>query len=305
MTSVPPSGDQVALSTSITTTITGTILSPEFIKRAETLYHNAFGFQSPSLETPEFIVAAMRDRIPPAILEQIRVQTGVARLKHIDWLGTDYLCVSWENYDRIEQVLTACLHRRISFRTHTKLSVSFVADDDHEFTYQDQERKMIDDIEENWDLYTRLNMLPKHSLVHEWNWLTPEGRALCQKLRRFWRKPEVCRKPEKHDFWRWPIFQNCDRRTLRSVPVAAPLAVPVAAPLVVPVAAPLVVPIIDLTVESEEVDECMICLTEIPDTMVLPCEHVVVCKTCSIRLRQTRDARVCVRCRCPITHVLE
>ena len=55
--------------------------------------------------------------------------------------------------------------------------------------------------------------------------------------------------------------------------------------------------------DSEEC--CMICLDKPSDTMVLPCEHTVVCKECSIKLRETHDAKICVRCRREITHVLE
>jgi len=53
---------------------------------------------------------------------------------------------------------------------------------------------------------------------------------------------------------------------------------------------------------QEEV--CMICLDHVPDTMVLPCEHRVVCETCSEGLKNTNDARICVKCRQPITKVI-
>lgn len=51
-------------------------------------------------------------------------------------------------------------------------------------------------------------------------------------------------------------------------------------------------------------DTCMICMDAPPDTLVLPCGHIVVCRSCSDQLRATRDARTCVRCRRPITDVL-
>jgi hypothetical protein len=49
---------------------------------------------------------------------------------------------------------------------------------------------------------------------------------------------------------------------------------------------------------------CMICLTAEPNTMVLPCYHVVVCDRCSVKLQNTNDAHVCVKCRRPIHQVL-
>ena len=56
---------------------------------------------------------------------------------------------------------------------------------------------------------------------------------------------------------------------------------------------------------EDEITECMICLENLPNTMVLPCGHCVVCKECSEKLENTNDARTCVRCRRDITHILD
>jgi len=52
-------------------------------------------------------------------------------------------------------------------------------------------------------------------------------------------------------------------------------------------------------------DECMICMDARASTIAMPCGHVVVCSTCSEKLRGSNDVHTCVRCRRPITHVLE
>lgn len=57
--------------------------------------------------------------------------------------------------------------------------------------------------------------------------------------------------------------------------------------------------------ESSSEKVCMICMDAYPDTMVLPCEHQVVCRECSEGLRRTNDRRTCVRCRRVISMVLE
>jgi len=49
---------------------------------------------------------------------------------------------------------------------------------------------------------------------------------------------------------------------------------------------------------------CCICMDKPADTMVLPCMHRSVCRSCSERLKTTHDAHVCVRCRQPLEHVL-
>jgi hypothetical protein len=51
-------------------------------------------------------------------------------------------------------------------------------------------------------------------------------------------------------------------------------------------------------------ETCHICMDELADTMVLPCQHQVVCRQCSDKLKHTADAKKCVRCRRPITEIL-
>jgi hypothetical protein len=57
--------------------------------------------------------------------------------------------------------------------------------------------------------------------------------------------------------------------------------------------------------KEEEVETCMICLDAPPNTLVLPCQHCVVCKACSQGLKKTPDANKCVRCRKDIVDVLQ
>lgn len=57
-------------------------------------------------------------------------------------------------------------------------------------------------------------------------------------------------------------------------------------------------------VKDEEVLSCMICLTDPPQTIVLPCGHCVCCRACSELLKKTNDKHVCIRCRRPIESIL-
>lgn len=49
--------------------------------------------------------------------------------------------------------------------------------------------------------------------------------------------------------------------------------------------------------EEDDLEECMICLSNRPDTLVVPCMHRVVCRECSEKLQHTPDRGMCVRCR--------
>ncbi len=57
-------------------------------------------------------------------------------------------------------------------------------------------------------------------------------------------------------------------------------------------------------VEEEEF-VCMICQEFAPTTMVMPCHHVVVCESCSEKLKNTNDKHTCVRCRTEIEAVID
>lgn len=64
-------------------------------------------------------------------------------------------------------------------------------------------------------------------------------------------------------------------------------------------------PILIIEEKEDWRDECIICMDAKANTIVLPCGHTVVCSACSVKLRDTNDARTCVRCRRPITSILE
>ena len=51
-------------------------------------------------------------------------------------------------------------------------------------------------------------------------------------------------------------------------------------------------------------EECMICMDNKANTLVVPCGHSVVCAVCSEKLKDTPDRLTCVRCRSPIEEVL-
>lgn len=92
-------------------------------------------------------------------------------------------------------------------------------------------------------------------------------------------------------------------RELLAAPILRPIADPVA-PEATAAAAPLVLASRSAPVSPKaEPDRCMICLDVAPDTMVLPCGHIVVCAACSRKLQSSHDACICVQCRRAIEEV--
>lgn len=62
--------------------------------------------------------------------------------------------------------------------------------------------------------------------------------------------------------------------------------------------------VVEIAEEAVTIDKCTICNDRDADTMVLPCQHVVVCRVCSAKLQNTADRKTCVQCRQPIESVL-
>ncbi len=58
-------------------------------------------------------------------------------------------------------------------------------------------------------------------------------------------------------------------------------------------------------IETEEEIECFICMDAIADTLVLPCYHQCVCRSCSEKLKNSNDKYTCIQCRNVITEVLQ
>ena len=52
-------------------------------------------------------------------------------------------------------------------------------------------------------------------------------------------------------------------------------------------------------------EECVICLDSVPDTILIPCNHVCLCKECSVKVTSVRvhGGPICPLCRQPIERV--
>lgn len=53
---------------------------------------------------------------------------------------------------------------------------------------------------------------------------------------------------------------------------------------------------------SSEVEPCMICLDELPNTTVFPCQHRIVCERCIIKCMEKGSCSSCIKCRSLVTH---
>ena len=258
-------------------------------KRAQVLMTNGFGFQAPGSGEGDNFVICWCDELTEEQLARLKSLSGANTIKSDNYIGRGYLAVRWDEYNKITRILNVMLEMGCSFSTVTKLNVHFRSDEI--YSPELEELKALQMYEKyEKDFGCIMPTLPDAALKI-WNWKTPEGRAFCQKHRsRNHKKPPNLQ--SKGNYYLWPIFQNYDPTTLLDREVGSVEAIVVS---VIPVRAP----------PDEDDESCLICFDRPADTMVMPCEHRVVCRSCSIGLRKTNDKQTCIRCRRPITHILE
>lgn len=275
-------------------------------KRAEILSMNGFGPQAPGTGEGQNFVLCWCEELTKEQIETLKNLSGAATVNSSDWIGHGYVSVRWDEYNKINKVLNSMLEMGCAFSTVGKLNMHF--EKGETYSPEQEELKAVETHEkfEKDFGYSMLTMKSFWPLYKIWNWKTEEGKAFCHRQRN-----KVGKKPanyqSKHNHYFWPIFQNYDPETLldlnkndtnkRKIDEVKIDEVKIDPEIKEPE---------NKKQKVEEEDElCMICLDIKPDTMVLPCEHCVVCKECSIGLRNTNDKKTCVRCRRPITHILD
>lgn len=257
-----------------------------------------------------------------------------------DWLGRNFLTIPIARYNQIPNIINACLQCGYKFLTHGEWKAQFMPGDD--FNRISFEHKLLETFEYNkqemlkcipncpMDRIFNIGMRP---FLKIWNYATPEGRAFCAEMRAALRK----RKPVSgfNDRFNWPWFQEVAHKYgilyaggwAKFTPydgrgnVLGTLIPPASGggDQQPPASADIVVPLRGEAAEgddaqshepptkraSQEQDDktCMICMDRPASTLVLPCQHCVVCDKCSEGLERTADKSTCSYCRRPITEV--
>ncbi len=284
-----------------------TSIDPNVQKRGAILFWNGFGFQSPGVGVGDVFALAYTKDLSNEQVNNIRSLSGASTFAHNDWIGHPYITIHWTEYNKHVAVFNAMLELGISFKTTGNLKTYFHATKDNQYSRQIEEIKAIQQFDKNKKLFDislidYIDLIPGNgrNWLKEWNWVTTEGKNFCKQLRR-----ELRKKPynlnSKDNYLNWDIFKNYNPNTLQSIVPEVVDSSPSESEIQ-DSPSPLV---------SQDEDEmsddniCMICMDNVANTMVLPCEHCVVCTECSVRLRDTADKETCVRCRRRIAHILE
>lgn len=233
-------------------------------------------------------------------------------------------------WNALPQLISDTLALGWSVKLSSRLQTRFVPDD--VFSWRDWELKDVhelysrhaaaeQDIENrktpNWDGWQELCATQRETMRymwHYWNWFTPEGKRLCTQLREAIGKrnltsqssqlpprfalpgfDERCREERVLHRGTWsacePTYTLLDEYVLESAEKQLHSLGHLESAA-------------KRQRESEE-DLCLVCKERPPQTLVLPCGHVVVCMECSLVLQTDRlNAHRCILCRTEITEIL-
>lgn len=299
-----------------------------------TAYHNGFGFQASFLEGKgsDLVICFLYgegcgwDDDLAVTTTKARADLGTDKIKIDDFIGHTYAEIHWTLYARIPEIIQYFLNHGMDVTLQMELKLHYKAGT--RFDPRAAEAQSVgwfrEQIAAPWlvDLARRSRTSPESivlgwtmspgRILCPWNWQTPEGKAFCAEMRA--RAPElidrdleaagsyfenpairaICKKYRLLQYGPWWYGPTLDPAAPDPVADPAPALAPAPAPARVPVPVPM----------DEDVPECMICSDNFANTLVLPCGHQVVCKSCSRRLKDTPDHHTCVRCRNPITDVL-
>lgn len=245
--------------------------------RGDILYMNGFsGFQAPHGGGKDrFIICFHNNDDIGKDIDKIKIESKSNTLKEGYWIGRDYLSIHWTEYNKIINVLNTLLKFGYSFQVQTKGMVSFDYNIDKMFSFELLEEKVI--IQTNKLIEYKLYEMIDDCYCEEWNYITQKGKEFSITLKD---KLKYNYDKSRTNFYKWPIFQNYDKNTLIILNKEEKK-----------------IEIKKDKNEMEEIELCMVCLDKEPDTMVLPCEHCVVCKECSIVLEKTINSMKCIKCR--------
>lgn len=276
----------------------------DVFQRGLVLYRNSFsGFESPNNTKKKRFVLCLIEELEPDVIEKIKSATHCLSLKQSYFIDTDYLSVHWTEYDKRFIVLTVLLQMGYSFQAQTKTQPFFSPKDgDREFTPESLEKKSIAQcrqflfLKESDRRKPALENFIDDSFCEEWNYITPEGKAFAKELREGVKKWKYDSKRE--NFYKDPLFQSYDPNTLLSLPINTERPKKKQKTTVV------IIESSEDEEKTEDIPSCVICYEKEANTMVLPCEHNVVCKECALKLEGTKNSNICVLCQQQIEHKL-
>jgi hypothetical protein len=305
-------------------------------------YINSFGFQADEAKSSVSLTIAVISLAPAKsgydsddetvrridgkeIVRRLREKTGSKTVGWFDWIGRNCIDIDYTEWELIPAVMQALIDMGDLYVVpRCKHDCSFKHGE--QFSYAAMEQKTIANFRESaivlagGDLRRTYDIIGgRHSAFKKhYNWHTAEGKQFCTELRAALR----CKKPianaSKSQYFFARFEETCRQnrflhRGLWSSYEPSNQRVDV-----------FLLPQNEVKDKVEEDNQdaaqdekrskkedkeeerlCSICLDRPANTLVLPCEHCVVCSECSRDLEKSNDARLCVQCRRPISAVLE
>jgi hypothetical protein len=278
---------------------------------------NGFGFQTVGLREPGYIaIACIPDDAPDDLQAQLRQELNSHTVTVNDFIGNYFLTHHFTEWSLIPDIFRVAITKGCNWISpnilHLAPRVSFTG---QAFSFEEAERLTIEKFEtvaamfkdsaNPWKTCFELLGSPK-PMRRFYNYRTEEGKMFCAELCAkigkpladtskeamsalpwWFDLPEVdaaCREYEVLHYAAW------SKRELKQAPNKRNLSENEESP--------------KRQKKSSELTQCVVCMEHVADTIVLPCQHIVVCHLCSVKLAQSHFAKQCIYCRQAITEVL-
>jgi hypothetical protein len=271
-----------------------------------TLYVNGlYGFQyGIGIKKSKMAICFVSSDLTEQQVAEIRRSSGCNSIQHDDFIGHGYLTISFADRDKIVDVFNALLNIGHWFTTQNHARVHFDPVENRNlvaqgFSFQLMEKMMIVEMRKTLREFPRFidfDSIFTWRHFNPWNYITDDGRIFCNEIRLLKHMTPIGNIDNQNDqdnYWNWPLFRN---------------------PSVANESFYNLRPVetqnngndnqnmnVDDNAHNGDNDDndflCMICFERVPDTIVKPCNHVVVCSICSDSLKNTADRTRCVRCR--------
>lgn len=281
---------------------------------------NGFGFQTLGIKEPGYIaIARIPDNAPDNLEEQLRQELDAKTLTVNDFIGNLFLTLHFSEWSLIPDIFRVAVNKGCAWIApnilHLAPKAKFTG---QAFSFEEAERLSIREFksmatmfradENPWKKLFELLGSPK-PMRRFYNYRTDEGKMFCAELCAkigkpladtskeamsalpwWFELPEVdaaCRQYEVLHYAAWskrelqPELKKRHSSENGEVPKRR-----------------------KCDENSSELNQCVVCLDHVADTLVLPCQHIVVCHLCSVQLAQSHFANQCIYCRQAITEVL-